>query len=222
MQQAVCYLLHMIIYIRTEHREDYMIEEIFTRRSVRKYIKKEVSREIVIDILNAGIAAPSAKNRQPWKFIVVEGDEKERMLSAMQKGIGKESKGQGILKQSSQYIKSAEHTLQIMRQAPVIIFILDTQGKSIYQSLTVEDKVYERANIQSIGAAIQNMSLEAVNLGLGSLWICDIFFAYDDLNLWLNTNGEMVAVLALGYADENPPARSRNSICEVTEWRADK
>jgi nitroreductase len=197
-----------------------MIEEIYTRRSIRKFSKKEVNKEIIIDILNAGIAAPSAKNRQPWKFIVVEGDEKERMLSALQKGIDKEGKGQGILKQSSQYIKSAEYTLQIMRQAPVVIFILDTQGRSLYQALSVEDKVYERANIQSIGAAIQNMSLEAVRLGIGSLWICDIFFAYDDLNLWLDTNGEMVAALALGYADENPSARPRNSICEVTEWRA--
>lgn len=198
-----------------------MIKEIYSRRSIRNYLKKEISKEMINSILNAGMMAPSAKNRQPWKFIIVGGKEKENMLSAMQRGIEKAKKDQEILSQSRQFITAAQNTLQIMRQAPVIIFILDSQGKSLYQTLTVEEKVYERANLQSIGAAIQNMSLEAVNLGLGSLWICDIFFAYDELNKWLNTNGEMVAALALGYPDENPPARPRKPLSEVLEWRTD-
>jgi nitroreductase len=199
-----------------------VIEEIYTRRSIRKYLKKEISKETIKSILKAGVMAPSPKNRQPWKFIVVAGKEKENMLSFMQKGIDKEGANQGILSQSRRFLPAAQYTLQIMQQAPLIIFVLDSQGKSLYQTLTVEEKVYERANFQSIGAAIQNMSLEAVNLGLGSLWICDIFFAYDDLNKWLNTNGEMVAALALGYADENPPSKPRKAICEVSEWRTDK
>ena len=37
-------------------------------------------------------------------------------------------------------------------------------------------------DIQSVGAAIQNMLLAAQDLGLGSLWICDVFYAYEQLS----------------------------------------
>ena len=198
-----------------------MINEIYSRSSIRKFSKEKISSEIIEKIINAGTKAPSAKNRQPWKFVVVTEKEKERMLAAMQKGIEKESKDQGILNNSKQFLSGAQHTLQIMQQSPVIIFVLDTLGQSLYQAMTAEERVYERANMQSIGAAIQNMSLEAVHYGLGSLWICDIYFAYDDLNEWLNADGEMAAALALGYADENPHERPRKDISEILEWRID-
>ncbi len=63
------------------------------------------------------------------------------------------------------------------------------------------------------------MSLTAVELGLGSLWICDIYFAYKELSEWLNTKGELLAALAVGYADETPQARLRNSLNDIVEWR---
>jgi len=44
-------------------------------------------------------------------------------------------------------------------------------------------------DIQSVGAAIQNMLLAAVDLGLGSLWICDVFFGYEELCAWLGEKG---------------------------------
>lgn len=50
------------------------------RRSVRKYLPKEISMDIILKILDAGIWAPSAKNRQPWKFkIITNVLEKEKI-----------------------------------------------------------------------------------------------------------------------------------------------
>ena len=46
------------------------VDAIYERRSIRKFQQKEVSLEIINKILDAGRAAPSAKNRQPWKYIV--------------------------------------------------------------------------------------------------------------------------------------------------------
>ena len=66
------------------------------------------------------------------------------------------------------------------------------------------------------------MTLTAIGLGLGSLWICDSFFAQQELNEWLGNDGEygeLYAVLAVGYADEDPAARPRKSVEEVVEWR---
>ncbi|MGN0483078.1 MAG: nitroreductase family protein [Lachnospiraceae bacterium] len=54
---------------------------IYTRRSIRKFQEKELPREKIEEIIRAGIAAPSAKNRQPWKCIVFGGKEKKDILS---------------------------------------------------------------------------------------------------------------------------------------------
>lgn len=63
------------------------------------------------------------------------------------------------------------------------------------------------------------MTLAATELGLGSLWICDTYFAHRELNDWLDAGGELLAALAVGYADENPSARPRKSFHDVVEWR---
>lgn len=65
--------------------------------------------------------------------------------------------------------------------------------------------------------AVENMSLAAVKNGLGSLWICDIYFAQQELCTWLG--GELAAAFALGYADEEPAPRPRKSWSETVEWR---
>lgn len=48
---------------------------------------KPVSRSIVEKIIDAGRVAPSAKNRQPWKYLVYSGEAKARLLRVMKKGI---------------------------------------------------------------------------------------------------------------------------------------
>lgn len=63
------------------------------------------------------------------------------------------------------------------------------------------------------------MNLAATELGLGSLWICDIYFAYKELNDWLDTAGQLFAALTLGYADETPSARPRKSMDNIVQWR---
>ena len=106
-----------------------------------------------------------------------------------------------------------------MKQAPVIIFIVNTLGLEVNRGLTPDERIFELCNAQSIGAAIENMTLAATDLGLGSLWICDTCFAYQELNGWLNAGGELIAALALGYADEAPAVRPRKSLEEAAEWR---
>ena len=106
-----------------------------------------------------------------------------------------------------------------MRQASAVIFVVNVLGAELSRALTVDERVYEICNTQSIGAAVQNMSLAAVELGLGSLWVCNTFFAQRELNEWLNTGGELFAALAVGYAAESLSPRPRKSISETVEWR---
>ena len=193
-----------------------MLEAIKNRRSIRKYKNAPVSREQISEILQAGMLAPSSKNRQPWKFIVATDAAKEEVCNVMEKGISRE-KISPFIPDSSPYITGAEHTLQIMRQALVIIFIVNEIAASFDKTPTMDERVSEICNAQSIGAAIENMTLTATELGLGSLWICDTFFAQKELSEWLN--GEPYAALAIGYAAEKTCPRPRKKPENVIEWR---
>lgn len=87
------------------------------------------------------------------------------------------------------------------------------------RSLTADQRVSEICNAQSIGAALENMSLAAEEQGLGSLWICNTFFAQKELDDWLGGEGELYAAMALGYAEGNFLAGTRKKMQDVVEWR---
>lgn len=195
-----------------------MIQAIVKRRSIRKYKKESIPASLINEIIQAGMLAPSSKNRQPWKFIVATEKSKNGVVQVMRKGIERE-KQSPLLPESAKYLRAAEYTISIIEQAPVVIFIVNVLGIDINSQLTPEQRIYEICNAQSIGAAIENMTLTATELGLGSLWICDTYFSYKELGDWLHTEGELLAAMAVGYADEEPSARPRKRMEDTVEWR---
>lgn len=196
-----------------------MIPEIYNRRSIRKFLSTPISEKDITDIIQSGMKAPSSKNRQPWKYIVVQGNAKEEMLRVFRQGIEREENESALLPESKQHIPAAKHTVDIMAEAPVIVFVINSLGKNILAELTPEEHIYEICNIQSISASIQNMLLAATEKGIGSLWICDIYFAYAELCQWLDSDGQLIAALAFGYPDESPGERPRKRIEDILEWR---
>ncbi len=195
-----------------------MYNPIEDRRSIRSFSTRDVPDEVVRALIAAGTKAPSSKNRQPWRFVVVKGAAKQQMLDAFADGLRREER-QPLLPGSKQHLAGARYTHAIMKQAPVTVFVMNTLGCDLYQSRSPEEKLYDLANVQSVGAAIQNILLAAAEAGLGSLWICDIFFAYEELRGWLQTDGELVAAIALGYPLESPNPRPRKPLDDVIEWR---
>ncbi|EEG47564.1 nitroreductase family protein [Blautia hydrogenotrophica] len=196
-----------------------MLREIETRRSIRKFSDQEIPMEDIQYILESGIKAPSAKNRQPWKFVIVMGKEKEGMLEAFRRGIEREEKREALLPESQQFLSGAKYTAQIMEQAPVSVFVLNSLGKGLFSSMNEEERIFEVCNIQSVSAAIQNMLLAAEHKGIGSLWIYDIFFAYEELCQWLGTEGELLAAVSFGYPNEAPKPRPRKELDKVVVWK---
>ena len=196
-----------------------MIPEICNRRSIRKFLGTPISEEDMTDIIQSGMKAPSSKNRQPWKYILVQGNAKEEMLKVFRRGIWREENESALLPESKQHIAAAKHTVDIMAEAPVIVFVLNTLGKNILEELTPEEHVYEICNIQSISASIQNMLLTATEKGIGSLWICDIYLAYSELCQWLDSDGQLIAAVAFGYPNEFPKERPRKRMEDILEWR---
>lgn len=187
------------------------LEAIAQRRSIRKYKDTPVTDEQIREILHAAALAPSGKNRQPWRFVVVRGEKRTGMLEAMRAGMAKdEARGEDT--------GSAKWTVQIMEQAPVTIFIFNQDGMHPWLTRSIDQAFGDLVNLQSVGAAIENMCLAALELGLGSLWIADVLYAYDELCAYLGQDCQMVAALAIGYPDEEPDARPRKSVDEVTRW----
>lgn len=76
-----------------------MIQEIENRRSIRKYKADKIDKELIEDIIYSATLAPSAKNRQPWKFIVYQGKEKEKLVDVMRQGINSEKITHALMKE---------------------------------------------------------------------------------------------------------------------------
>lgn len=188
-----------------------VFEAIANRRSIRQFKSDPIPEETLRRILQAGILAPSGKNRQPWRFYVVQGEKRAEMLAHLRAGIENgERQGRDI--------GSARYTLAAMEQAPVSVFVFNTCGKHPWLERSIDEKFADVVNIQSIGAAIQNMLLVAGELGVGSLWICDIFKAYEELSAWLGEDAEMIAAVSFGFPAEHPIARKRKPFDELVRW----
>lgn len=195
------------------------MDSIKNRRSIRKYTDKMVSKKDIEEIIQAAMLAPSAKNRQPWKYIVYTMDSKDRILDVMEKGLIRERDGKCILPYSSRGLTDAFNTLKIMRQAPILIMVMNPGGFSPFDQLIADDRITEICDSLSIGASIQNMLLTATEKGIGSLWIANTCFAYTELEEYLEMPGQLVGAVILGYADEDPAPRPRKALKDVIEYR---
>jgi nitroreductase len=184
------------------------LDAIAARRSIRKFKSVPIEEAKLQAVLGAALRAPSGKNRQPWRFIVVRGERRAEMVRIMRAGLAAaNARGEDL--------GSAEHSARVLEQAAATVFVVNPEGIRPWTEHSVGQMFDDVVDIQSIGAAIQNMLLAAESLGLGSLWVCDVFYAYEELCGWLGESGELIAAVCLGYADENPPARPRKPAAEV-------
>ena len=178
-----------------------MEDIIFKRRSIRLFKKQEIPEEILRKILLAGMWAPSPKNRQPWKMIAALGKSKEIMLSLMKEGIDRAERGEGIITGSKEYIANARYTMKCMAAAPVTVFITHPEGRRLREDWSAAEKIHELSDVQSIGAAAENMALIAA-----------------ELKNWLDA-GEMVLAMSFGYPAHHPSPLNRKKEEDVIEIR---
>ncbi|MCM1298798.1 MAG: nitroreductase family protein [Firmicutes bacterium] len=195
------------------------MKAIIDRRSIRKYKQDIIQRDDIETIIRAGIYSPSAKNRQPWKYIIYTDSAKNKLLDIMEKGLKRERDGIKLLPKSQNGLTDAFNTLRIMREAPVLIIVENIYGQSPYIDIDADDRVAEICNTLSIGASVQNILLKATELGYGTLWIANTCFAYNELSEHIGIKGQLVCAISLGYADEYPCPRPRKNISEILEFR---
>lgn len=171
------------------------------RRSVRSYLDKSVPEGMVRQVIEAATLAPSAKNDQQWRFTVLNGKAKKdltdlfrRELELISKKIGRENMG------------SSFSSCSIMEKTPVVIMVWNAGEKGW------------ETEVHSVAAAVQNMLLKAYSLGLGTVWIGDIFYTLDALKRHLAKPWKLLAAVALGWPAHIPEPRPRKSVDDVTEF----
>ncbi|WP_438431706.1 nitroreductase family protein [Gorillibacterium sp. sgz500922] len=181
------------------------------RRSIRIFRKDPVSKQALEEIIDAGILAPSAHNRQPWRFVVLQEESKpafEALLTDVMKTYAAMGKQTGTLKRS----------IGCIRRASAAILVFNPYGYEETESEPFTRLEYV-SDIQSLGACIQNMLLAAHALGLGSLWIGDVLYGQQEIAAWANISGELIACICFGYPDEEPLARPRLERQEVAFFK---
>ena len=167
------------------------------RRSVRRYRHDEVPREIIEKCLEAVRYAPTACDTQNWKFIVVEGELKERLAL--------ESLG-GVVVPN-----------RFAAEAPVIV-VIATNLDFITHRVGGTLKGIEYHLIDS-GIAGEHFVLQAVELGLGTCWIGWFDKKAVKRVLSLPAGWEVCAMLTLGYPAEPPGEKKRKALREISEFK---
>lgn len=178
-------------------------DNIRNRHSVRSFTSENVSEEDIEAILTAGLIAPSSKNRQPWRIYTVEAETKTKMVEAMRLRL------EDLVENSSQSdvcmddYRSALNTVRAMTEAPIVIIVCYEDRRpypgvdNVGWGSDMTDR--ELVDVLSIGAAVENMALEATERGLGSLWIGDILYTLEQVREMTGIDGNVVAALAVGH-----------------------
>ena len=180
-----------------------------SRKSIRKFKPDAVPKDVLERILNAGTHAPSGKNRQNWRFFVVQGKKRDEYLKYSQKSwVGIKDILQAKLKPS--LYEFTERFFYTLGEAPVIIFC--------YSQNSAEERYH--TSIGSVYMAAENINLACLVEGLGCCTMgapleikkeVDEFLGVTSREDYKKGELELLCGIALGYPDHNPPKAPRQT-----------
>ncbi|HDK7158160.1 TPA: nitroreductase family protein [Clostridium botulinum] len=176
-----------------------MLEEMRSRRSIRKYMDKSVEDEKIIEIIESARIAPSGSNTQPGHFIAVKSDFTRERLAKI------------------------SHNQEWMMAAPVfIVCVADIRSRikeDIELSLNESSPQQElKQIIRDTSIAIEHLVLSAENLGLGTCWVA--WFTQEEIRPILNIPSDkyVVSIITIGYPNESPKARPRKKLQDIIHY----
>jgi coenzyme F420-0:L-glutamate ligase/coenzyme F420-1:gamma-L-glutamate ligase len=188
-----------------------------TRRSIRRFKPDPVPDSVVQIVLSTATYAPSAHNRQPWRFcIVTDLSVKSRLAEAMGTDFERDLTRDGVSHEKIQ--AQLKRSKDRITSAPVAILLcLDMSEMDSYPDEKRQHAERMMA-IQSVAAAGLQLLLAAHAEGLGGVWVCSPLFAGETIRKTLNLseNWEPQAMFFIGYPDESPEARERKIIESVS------
>jgi len=173
------------------------------RRSIRRYEARPVPRETIDHLLTAAAWAPSAHNRQPWRFVVIETDEtKRRLATAMGERLRRDLAADGVPAEAIE--RDAVRSYARVTGAPLLILVCLTMADMDAYPDERRRRHEAAMAAQSTAMAGQNLLLAAHALGLGACWLCAPLFCADVVRetLGLPADWQPQGLITAGYPGE--------------------
>ncbi|MEO5882719.1 MAG: nitroreductase family protein [Caldimonas sp.] len=175
-------------------------QQVTVRRSVRRYVSKSIDGELIDRLLEAAVAAPSAHNRQPWRFAVMSsGRLKAALAYAMGERLRQDRSGDNDPGAAIE-ADVARSFARITGAASLILVSLSMEDMDAYPDAVRIRNEHQMA-VQSTAMAGQNLLLAAHATGLGACWLCAPMFCPDAVRdvLDLPAHWEPQGLVTLGY-----------------------
>jgi F420 biosynthesis protein FbiB-like protein len=196
------------------------IQTIISRRSIRRYQNIPVPESAIRQMLAAAAWAPSAHNRQPWRFAVIRQDDaKQRLARAMGNRLHADLAADKL--PAPRIEKDVGRSYRRLTSAPVLILLsLSMSDMDRYPDAARRHNEWVTA-VQSVALAGQNLLLAAHALGFGACWMCAPLFCPDAVRqtLALPSDWEPQALITLGYPAEQTE-KTRQPLADKTIWIA--
>jgi F420 biosynthesis protein FbiB-like protein len=188
-----------------------------TRRSIRRFKPDLVPDSVIENILTTATFAPSAHNRQPWRFVIVTDlSVKQKLADAMAVEFERDLNNDQLPQPEIQ--KRITRSRDRIIAAPVIILLcLDMTDMDVYPDKKRKQAEFRMAT-QSVANAGMQLMLAAHAEGLGSVWVCSPLFVQETIQavLGLPKAWEPHAMFFVGYPEMIPNVRERKSLDEIT------
>ena len=165
------------------------------RRSVRKFKRTPVPKDLLEKIFDIALWAPSGMNRQNWKFFLLTGERKEELVSIASTSFTYlEPQLQKLYAEKPKIIEATRRFFKRLGGAPLVVC-------GYFEPANAEDMT----SFQNVAAAIQNLLLVAHAEGLGSCWMTGPVTVEEEISRFLGVeNMTLVAVIPMGFPDETP------------------
>jgi F420 biosynthesis protein FbiB-like protein len=190
-----------------------------TRRSIRRFKSEPVPASVIESILSTATYAPSAHNRQPWRFVVVTDlSVKTQLANAMAEDFERDLARDGVSPEKIQ--AQIKRSKERIGTAPLVILLcLDMSEMDSYPDAKRQQAESTMA-MQSVAAAGLQLLLAAHAEGLGGVWVCSPLFAQERIQKTLNLSRswEPQALFFIGYADELPKDKEMKDLQSLIKW----
>jgi nitroreductase len=167
-----------------------IIEEIVNRRSIREYSDKPVEADKLARILEAGRLAPSARNQQDWRLIVVMDPQVKNNL-----------------------VDQASPRQAFLKKAPVILAACALNPDYIM-------RCGHPSYLIDLAIVLEHIALQAVREGMGTCWIGSFDEKKAKNVLKIPEPVRIVELMSLGYYDRRPDAKERKPGQELFKWES--
>lgn len=174
------------------------------RRAIRRYLDKPVPRELLNQLLETAVWSPSAHNRQPWRFAVLEAPaNKEKLAKTMGERLRADRTADGDPPEAIE--RDVARSFARITGAPVVIVVCLTLADMDSYPDARRSQAERTMAVQSVAMAAQTLWLAAHAAGLGACWLCAPLFVPQLVQntLSLPPDWEPQGLLTLGWPAEN-------------------